>query len=310
MPADPFVIYTVPDDAPAATELMGTKPKFWFSRGGEMWLFKATRPGHGEHWAEVVAAGLADALGVPHAHYELASWRDKGGIVNSGVVARSFVAEGFDLVHGNELLAERDPNYPLDGARYVRTQQHTIEAVRGVLGAQGIGLPIDWKQVPGIESATDTFGGYLLLDAWIGNTDRHHENWALVVNPAQDHRHLAPTFDHASSLGAHLPDEQRRRRLESNDPAFRVEGYVQRADARSALYLRVGEARPLPLLDAFGAWAQGSHCDPWLSRLDSIEDAVIEELIDRVPAPVMNGPARAFAQAILKVNKGRILRAR
>jgi hypothetical protein len=149
--------------------------------------------------------------------------------------------------HGNELLHERDPSYPPEGARHVRTQEHTIEAVRAVIGAQGVGLPVGWQPPQGIESPVDVFGGYLLLDAWIGNTDRHHENWALVVNPTLDQRYLAPTYDHASSLGAHEQGKQRLRRLESRDPAFRVEGYVQRAHARSALYFRVGETRPLPL---------------------------------------------------------------
>ena len=108
MPPDPFSIYAVPDNAPTEIELMGTKPKFWFSRNEEKWLFKATRVGHGEHWAEVIAAGLAKLLGIPHAYYELASWRNKEGIVNAGTVTRRFVADGFELVHGNELLAERD----------------------------------------------------------------------------------------------------------------------------------------------------------------------------------------------------------
>ena len=103
---------------------MGTKKKFWFSRAGEMWLFKATRPGSGEHWAEVLAAGLAEILGLPHARYELAHWRDKGNVDNAGVVTQRFTPNGFDLVHGNELLAERDPSYPAPGARYVRTQEH------------------------------------------------------------------------------------------------------------------------------------------------------------------------------------------
>lgn len=310
MPGEPFGVYTVPDDAPVTTEQMGTKPKFWFSRGGEMWLFKATRPGQGEHWAEVIAASLAEELGVPHAPYELASWRDKDGALKSGVVTRHLVPEGFDLVHGNELLAEQDPAYPLAGARYVRTQEHTIEAVRAVIGAEGVGLPIGWEAPQGIGSPVDVFGGYLLLDAWIGNTDRHHENWALVVNLVEGLRYLAPTFDHASSLGAHERDEQRQRRLESRDPGFRVEGYVQRSDARSALYLRAGEARPLPLIDAFRAWSAHCHCDPWLARLQATEELAVQDIIERVPGPEMSGPARAFAQAILRANKERILRAR
>jgi hypothetical protein len=149
VPSNPFPIFTVPEYAPDTPEPLGTKPKFWFNRDGEKWLFKATRRGHGEHWAEVIVAGVAELLGLPHAHYELASWRDKTGVVNAGTITRTFVAEGFALMHGNELLAERDPNYPSEGKRYVRTKQHTIEAVRGVVGAPDVGVPLGWHRYRG-----------------------------------------------------------------------------------------------------------------------------------------------------------------
>jgi len=307
VPAEPLSVFFVPDDAPASAEAMGTKKKFWFSRTGEMWLYKATRPGSGEHWAEVLAATVAQILGLPHAEYELARWRDKTGVENAGVVTRRFTPDGFDLVHGNELLAERDPNYPAAGARYVRTQEHTIEAVRSAM-ATDVGLPLDWTAPGDIKTPADVFGGYLLLDAWIGNTDRHHENWGLVVNLAEGHRYLAPTFDHASSLGAHHEDAKRIQRLNSNSPAHGVEGYVEKA--RSALYARAGEAQPMTPLDAFRAWCEHASCDPWLQRLDAVEDGQVAELIGRVPDSEMSGPARAFAQAILQRNKWRILRAR
>lgn len=306
MPSEPWSVFAVPDDAPATTEAMGTKKKFWFSRAEEMWLFKATRPASGEHWAEVLAAGIAELLGLPHARYELARWRDKG-VDNAGVVTQRFTPDGSDLVHGNELLAERDPSYPAQGARYVRTQQHTIEAVRNAISTD-VGLPLDWDLPKEIKSPADVFGGYLLLDAWIGNTDRHHENWGLVVNLAEGHRYLAPTFDHASSLGAHHEDATRTRRLESKDPAFRVEGYVEKA--LSALYAKPGEAKPMTPLDAYRAWSAHAECAPWLQRLEIVENDQITELIDRVPESEMSGPARAFAQAILLCNKGRILRPR
>jgi hypothetical protein len=56
------------------------------------------------------------------------------------------------------------------------------------------------------------FVGYLILDAWIGNADRHEQNWA-VLEPetgTDARRLLSPTFDHASSLGYGLTEEQRR----------------------------------------------------------------------------------------------------
>jgi hypothetical protein len=305
VPPEAFAIYRVPDDAPTKVEAMGTKQKFWFSRDGSPWLFKTTRPGHGEHWAEVVAAALAEKLGLPHASYELASWRDL-----TGVVTPRFMPKEFELVHGNELLAEQDPAYPREGARYVRTRQHTIGAARAVVGAQDVGLPVGWSAPPGIENPADVFGGYLLLDAWIGNTDRHHENWALVVKVSEGKRHLAPTFDHASSLGAHETDQHRSGRLASTDPGYGVEAYVHRPRARSALYLNAGDARPLGLIEAFVAWSERANAKPWLDALDSVREDEIRQLMARLPGSEISGPGGAFAQAILEANKRRILESR
>ena len=40
-----------------------------------------------------------------------------------------------------------------------------------------------WTPLTDVVEAVDVFVGYLMFDAWIANTDRHHENWALVVSP-------------------------------------------------------------------------------------------------------------------------------
>ena len=65
MATAPFSVFVVPDDAPATTELMGTKPKFWFSRDGEMWLFKATRPGSGRALGRSRGGSLGRQTGTP-----------------------------------------------------------------------------------------------------------------------------------------------------------------------------------------------------------------------------------------------------
>lgn len=57
--------------------------------------------------------------------------------------------------------------------------------------------------------ACSRMAGYLVLDALVGNTDRHHQNWGVVVQGKRGADQvllvhsiqLAPTFDHASSLG-------------------------------------------------------------------------------------------------------------
>ena len=100
-----FTILLVPSGADEFSEQMGTKFKFWYQdeQYGRT-LFKEGRPGTGENWAEKLAAEFADLLGIPHAHYELAQWQGRDGIVREGVISPSLVPEGARLIHGNELV--------------------------------------------------------------------------------------------------------------------------------------------------------------------------------------------------------------
>jgi hypothetical protein len=259
---NPYEVFEVPETASERNEPMGSRTKFWFRRGDNPWLFKATRPNHGEDWAEVLAAELAEALDLPHAGYQLATWRGQ-----QGVVTPTFQPDGFDLVHGNELL-----------------------------------------QPIGIETAAHLFAGYLLFDAWIGNTDRHHENWAVLLNRNDGTVHLAPTYDHAASLGSHETDEARGRRLSTRDAGFTVDAYVRRPMARSALYGDENDQHPLTMLLAYQLWVGSSATGVWVERLRLIEGRRIETLVGQVPTPPASGPARAFAAAMLKANRERILR--
>lgn len=60
-------------------------------------------------------------------------------------------------------------------------------------------------------SAYDVFAGYLVFDAWISNQDRHEANWSILHSPDGE-RYLAPSYDHAASLGSGLDDEHLSRR--------------------------------------------------------------------------------------------------
>ncbi len=113
--------------------------------------------------------------------------------------------------------------------------------------------PLNWTPPQSIESAVDTFVGYLLLDAWIGNGDRHHENWGLVS--AIDRTiHLAPTYDHASSLGRELSDAKRQERLQNKT----VGAYLKKN--YSAFYAQASDSKSLTTLAAF-------QTDSWWSEI-------------------------------------------
>jgi hypothetical protein len=293
----------VPANVPQEHESLGSKYKFWFDCGRI--LFKAAREGSGEDWSERIAAEAARLLGLPHAEYEMATWERKGLEVR-GVVSRNFCAATDTLVLGNELLAEIDPEYAPGVSKY-RVSAHTIDRVLRSIQNPNLGLPTGWAAPSGITDASHLFIGYLLLDALIGNTDRHHENWGAVRTASGDLR-LAPTFDHAASLGCHELDDKRFERLISRDVNFTVEAFAGKA--RSALYLSENDRRPLPTREAFFAGAirlpsAGKH---WLNRLHDTSDADLAILVDEVPPNRITVTSVEFAKRLMLFNKRDLLR--
>lgn len=234
----PYPVLGVPAGVFREDEYLGTKFKFWFHDGAQRVLFKRGR--RDEDWSEKVAAEVATLLGLPRADVDLAEHEGRRGIVSP-----SFLTPGDQLFHGNELLLQVRPDYPQHDRYHVG--QHTVEAVFDALKAAGA-APTPGVDAPfeGLEAA-DQFVGYLMLDALVGNTDRHHENWALVQRGA--HRFLAPTYDHASSLGRNETEHRLRLRVDGGDPRVTVESYVSKG--KSAFYAEGAEARPLTTLEAF-----------------------------------------------------------
>lgn len=178
-----------------------------------------------------------------------------------------------------------------------------------------IQLPLRWSAPPRISTAPDVFVGYLLLDAWIGNTDRHHQNWGWVkVAVAKQNDgtsvyalHLAPTFDHASSLGCHETDERRKDRLTTKDGGRSVQAYARKA--RSAFYENKGDKRPMSTHAAFW-YASAKYPEAariWLDRLNSIGSTDVPAIMEKVPSSRMSSAAKDFAQALLDTNRSILL---
>lgn len=302
--SDEFPIVVVTQEAYefSQDEAMGSKYKFWFDHEDlGRCLYKQARQNTGEDWAEKIAAELCELLGLPHARYELATtW--EGGY---GTVSPSFVSEGGTLVHGNEILAPIVPNYPQSESRGV--SQHTIDIVLKAIGDDCVNLPIGWTLPVGIQTAVDTFVGYLLLDAWIGNTDRHHENWAFLRNKtastSRETVYLAPTYDHSSCLGRELLDQKRQEKFNNCS----VEAYVNRC--RSALYASINDTRPLKTFDAFCEVARRhpEAAKVWLARLASVSATDTLALFKRIPSNRISPIAVEFAQKILELNQRKLL---
>lgn len=285
-------------------EQLGTKPKFWFTdENGQRMLFKADQRGTGEDWAEKIACELCGLLGLPHVYYELAIDRDKG---NPGVVCPTCSPPPMSLVLGNQLLLAHDAQYPTAARCRYKVQEHTIKAVVDVIKAIQPPPPEWLNEMPnGIVSAVDIFAGYIMLDAWIGNQDRHHENWAAlrVGNTLQ----LAPTFDHGAAMARQITDQERQQRLATRDSGYGIPRFVR--SARSAFY-RDPEAKKS--MTTIEAWRAFSLYAPdasmiWLGRLRMIDDDGARKILEEVPLNRLSGIGRDFTHRLLIENRKRIL---
>lgn len=241
-------------------EQLGTKPKQWMVDGNDqLWLWKevtwnaradGSSYAKGDDWSERVATAIADRLELPAAVTELAVDHRASGSVN-GVLSRNVLASGESLILGNALLADVGVNVAADRVR----AGYTLDAVRMAL--RGVDPP-----VPGELTAWDWWVGYLVLDALIGNTDRHQENWAVI---SDGNRRLAPTYDHASCLGFMLDDVERDERLTTADTNRTVVAYARRATTKFE-----GRAHPCAAAAAGLARVDTGVRDRWLDRVRAL----------------------------------------
>lgn len=301
-----FPIRRVDRSSAQAMEPLGSKPKFWFREEERRLLFKGEERGTGEDWSEVIACHLCGLLGLPHVEYELAVECDGERDIRPGVVCTNMAPSPLTLVLGNELLLGVDPTYPRDERSKYKVRQHTVEAVSEVVST--LELPGgQWmaSYPDGIRSALDVFAGYVMLDAWIANQDRHHENWGAIRD--NDVLRLAPTFDHAAGLARNLADLEREDRLTTKDRGRSVAAFARRG--RSAFYRSMVEPRAMELCEAFLVFAERvpQAKNTWLERLRAVNKDAIQGILDRVPVFRMSDTCKRFTLELLLTNQERLL---
>jgi hypothetical protein len=157
----PFPIIDISNNTVVSDEQLGSKSKFWIARDAERWLFKEARENTGEDWAEKVASEVAQLIDVSAARTELAEYAGR-----RGCLSLSFVGDDESLVHGNEILAGQIVGY--ERQKRLRQSDHTFDNI--VAAVQKL---VD--NAPWYPEVLRDLAHYLVFDALICNTDRHHE---------------------------------------------------------------------------------------------------------------------------------------
>ncbi len=293
-------------------EQVGSTRNVWLEEPGAglRWLHKDTiipvnEVEQGEDWSEVVSTQVAHLLGVPCATTRLCTREGRRGSLSLSVVPK-----GQSLWEGRVVLeAAQAPGYfshiegepGVDPDRPdVKRPGHSLTNILDTL--QDVAAP------PGFEgpkelNGYDVFAGYMILDALIANRDRHEQNWAVLA-PAllSEAVRLAPSYDHASSLGYNLTDSRRERCVAESS---RLEDWAGKGTA----YRFEHSGKP-PTLVSHAAQAV-DLCTPeganwWRERLaDCRLDFVQEALRDRAIAE-MSDVAAKFAHELLDLNLRRL----
>ncbi len=293
---DHYPIHKIKPEWAVESEAMGTKRKFWYRHPASHqsdWMFKYPRQNTGEHWAEKIVAEVASALKIPHARVELAETNEDSSSValERGSTTKSFSQVGIGLIHGNQIMTLVMPSYEqgLDFHQSYHTLDNIFEGLGKVFG------PTTLRR-----RAQLGLCRYLVLDALVGNTDRHHENWAVLCRFSGRKliAKLAPSFDHASSLGRELLDSGRERRL----AAGTVGEYSERGHG-GIYWSQSSDHSPSPLdLIRLAAPQYPSFFLPMLKQLESFELWKLDIIVNRVPPNWMTEASRKFAINMLYYN--------
>jgi len=236
--------------------------------------------------AEVTVSRLAAVLCIPAAECRYAVCDGK-----LGLISRNVAPQGYDLSTARTYLPEVD-GYAYAAAssddeavgRMRRDTGYTLEAVEAVL--DGVLPPpgLDWLPAFGV------FAGYLVLDALVGNSDRHPGNWALLESTVGE-RLLAPTYDHGSALGAGLTEQNRQRK----DP----EAFARRGRANPFAPPRQG------LVEVAAEAVRRTRADVWIARVRELDgDAVRATLA--APDGRMSEVATTFMTRVVLENRRRL----
>jgi HipA-like C-terminal domain len=292
LPKRPYPIERVLPEWALEHEEMGSKTKFWYHRPGGrfVWLFKYPHTGTGEHWAEKIAAEIAARLDIPHAQTKLAIC---DGVPGSS--SRSFVRAREGLFHGNQEMAGALDWY--EPERKFHQSDHTLANIFATIDKI-------FMEPTGRQLGKSLVADYLVLDALVGNTDRHHENWGTLRLPGKhvDFGRIAPSFDHASSLGRELHDFGERRTRQRLIVENRIGAYSERA--RGGIFWSSCERHAPSPLELIRRAAQ-AYPDEFRVALNRLRDLTAEDLsapIARVPLDWMSNFAKQFALELMCYN--------
>lgn len=193
------------------------------------------------------------------------------------------------MYSGDSLLADFDGYVPCGSNRKMRDRPgHNLSNIAAL--QDGCGGP------PGSAceqwSAFEVFAGYLVLDAWIANTDRRAVNWAMLDQERE--RRLAGSFDHGSADSGSTPA----------NTAAALDAVASWCAKGKASRFENGRAITLVELAINAVALAGGQAALWLSRISALEPGQWQAILRAVPGLTVD--THTFMDRVLTENQRRL----
>lgn len=181
-----FENWIIDDDAPYGS---GASEKLWiynpetFKKG----IFKYPKTTSfktltGEYWAEKLASEIGKLIGISVADVDLGIYESRRGSMSYMILDKGEV-----LIEGLHFIAQKYPNY--DSDRFLDKETGKRYSIQMIMEALD---EFDFLQ--------EEFFAIPIFDCLIGNSDRHHNNWGVIVDFDKEVAGICPLYDNGSSL--------------------------------------------------------------------------------------------------------------
>jgi len=228
-------------------------------------------------FSEYLGCHIFNSVGILAQNTILGIYKQENGIIKNVCACEDFTEKGWRLVEFQNLKNSFPETTSSSNGRNT--------ALSDILEVINNHTDIQDK-----EALKDHFWNMFIIDALIGNFDRHNGNWGILVNDEKQEMKMAPIYDCGSCLCSQLTDEQMKEILnnkaELNNRVYnRPTSTITENDKRINYY-------------EFISSLKNEDCNNALIRIfNKIDMSKIEREIDEMP--IISETRRKFYKILL-----------